>query len=506
MCPRGHHIGMKPPIFVACIALAGCASEEAAPSFDIVAARRPVIASVTTDDGFTQVRQSATVSLVIRGKKLGNTTSVAVGSFFVTLDSVTAREVRVTVFTGNQPPGPVDVTVTSARDSVTVPGALELTPFVVSPTAVTGRGTFQSPMSLCDPELELTGFGSIVQLLAGTHRCGRSIIIFGGTILGDPTQATVVTGTDEGGFGMLAGHNFSTMAIRDLTFVPPLAEWSIQFGGVFDVQRVIDAGGIRGEDGSSVTIDHYTYEGEGTALSLSSAQITNTAIRHCGSGHGILVSSGATIDGVLVEDCNFGVGAQGVHITNSQFIANRVGIGATGSTLVRDTVVRGDASLRASELGVAVGNGNIGLRNIEITGVNVGLSVSGGGSGDNEALVFGDGLVITGGSVGISCSGLDNQLTIRNSVVRDQTQASFALSNLDGVTNFGTAEDPGNNQLSVVSGFAIDDSRITETSGRFIRAVGTTLNGVSFAGQTIEGPAELAPFYRFAHGGSGIQF
>jgi hypothetical protein len=58
----------------------------------------------------------------------------------------------------------------------------------------------------------------------------------------------------------------------------------------------------------------------------------------------------------------------------------------------------------------------------------------------------------------------------------------------------------------VLSGFAIDDSRSTETSGRYIRAVGTTLNGISFAGQTIEGPAELAPYYRFLHTFAGIEF
>jgi hypothetical protein len=510
---------MKTTIIVAVVALAGCASDEGAPSLDIVAARAPVITSVATDDGFTQVRQGATASLVIRGNKLGKTTSVTIGQFFVTLDSVTAREVRVTVFAGNDPPGPVDVTVTSARDSVTVPSAIELTPFVVSPTAVAGRGTFQSPMNLCDPELEFTGSGSIVLLLAGTHRCGRAIIIFDGTILGDPDHATVVTGTDEGGFGILAGNAFSTMAIRDLTFAPPLAEFSVWFGGNLDVERVVDAGGISGEDNSFLKLDQYTYEGEGTALALRSAEITRTTIRHCGSGNAIELSSssngaGASIDGVLVEDCDVGVSAQGVpfrdirvEIANSQFIANRGGVAANhASTVIRDTMIHGDASVRAGQFGVAVGSGFHILANVEITGVDFGLSVSHGSSDNHEALAFASGLEIVGGLIGISFSGIDNQLTVRNSIVRDQTLASLAVSNVDGVTNFGTASDPGNNQLSVISGFAIDDSRFTESSGRNIRAVGTTLNGVSFAGQTIEGPAELAPFYRFAHGGSGIDF
>jgi hypothetical protein len=508
---------MKTTIFVAVVALVACASDEEAPSLDIIAAQRTVITSVTTDDGFTQVRQSAPVSLVIRGKRLGKTTSVTVGPFSTTLDSVSAREVRVSTFTGSTPLGPLDVTVTSANGSVTAPGAIELTPFVVSPTAVTGHGTFQSPMNLCDPELEFTISGSVVLLLAGTHRCGRSIIIFDGTILGDPDHATVVTGTDEGGFGILAGNNFSTMAIHDLTFAPPLAEWSIQFAGNLDVERVVDAGGISGGNNSLLRLDQYTYEGEGTALALRGAQITRTAIRHCGSGRAIELSSsgGASIDGVLDEDCDIGVSAQGpgpfgnisVGITDSQFIANRVGIVANrASTTVRDTVIRGDASVRPGQVGVNAGSGSTSLANVEITGVDVGLTVSHSSSDGHDALVNANGLEIVGGVIGISFPGIDNQLTVRNSIIRDQTQASLAVSNVDGRTDLGDAFSPGNNQLSVISGFAIDDSRFTETFGRFIRAVGTTLNGVSFASQTIAGPAELAPFYRFQHNGSGIQF
>jgi hypothetical protein len=507
-------------IVVALAALAGCASGDEVPSLDIVAARRPVITSVATDDGFTQVRQSATAALVIRGKKLGKTTSVTVGPFSTTLDSVTARTLRVTVFTGPTPLGPLDVTVTSPSGSITAPGAIELTPFVVSPTAVTGHGTFQSPINLCAPELEFTGPADVVQLLAGTHRCGHPIFVGAGTVQGDPEHATVLTGTDEGGFGMFAGGFAPTTAIRDLTFAPPLAEWSIVFSGELDVQRVVDAGGILGDDNSFVTLDQYTYEGEGTALNLRGAQITQTTIRHCGPGGAIELSpsssggAGASIDGVLVEDCDVGVSAQGVpfgdigvEITNSQFIAIRTAVVANhASTTIRDTVIRGDASVRAPQSGVGLGSGLSFLSNVEITGMNGGLGIFHGSSDNHEALVHASGLEIVGGLVGISIGGIDNQLTVRNSIVRDQTVASLLVSNVDGVTNFGTASDPGNNQLSVISGFAIDDFRFTESSGRNIRAVGTTLNGVSFAGQTISGPAELAPFYRFAHGGSGIQF
>jgi hypothetical protein len=58
-------------IALAVTALAGCSSDEQTPSLDIVAASAPVITSVATDDGFTQVRQNATVSLVIRNQLTG---------------------------------------------------------------------------------------------------------------------------------------------------------------------------------------------------------------------------------------------------------------------------------------------------------------------------------------------------------------------------------------------------------------------------------------------------
>jgi hypothetical protein len=69
--------------------------------------------------------------------------------------------------------GSVAVAVVAAAGEATRADAIEVTPWVVAPGAVTGRGTYQSPMNLCDPELELTGVGDTVQLLAGTHECDR---------------------------------------------------------------------------------------------------------------------------------------------------------------------------------------------------------------------------------------------------------------------------------------------------------------------------------------------
>jgi len=271
-----------------------------------------------------------------------------------------------------------------------------------------------------------------------------------------------------------------------------------------------------------VKLDHYTYEGEGTAVDVFSADITSSTIRHCGSGDGIVAhapinSPGLTVDQTVIEDCERGIALVGPggsgrvigQIANAQLLDNGIGISASFAFLeVTSTVIAGnDATPRVSSTGIAVGSGDTFLFGVEITGqTDVGFFIDHARSDDQDAVVFAKGLVITGGQIGITFGGIDNNLAVRNAIIRDQTIASLAVGNLDGLTDFGTPSDPGNNQLSVISGFAIDDSRFTESGlSHFIHATGTTLNGVSFDGQSIDGPAELAPFYRIASD-SGIQF
>jgi hypothetical protein len=502
----------------------GCSASEEIETFDLVANNGPAITSVTTVDGFTQIRQNVPPDnptvLVIRGKRLGRTTSVDVSLHITTLDSVSARELRVTLLPIGNTPGPLDVTVTARNGTAVMPGALELTPFVVSPTAVTGRGTFESPMNICDPAMNDTGFGSTVLLLAGTHHCDRGVFIGGDSIvLGDPDHGTILTGTDTGGIALSVGGGGSTTTIRDLTFVPPLRDFSIFSEGEVIVERVVDVGGIMHSNGM-LRLDHYTYEGEGTALDVSGADIRNSTIRHCGAGDGIFAhgTNGefVRLDGVVVEDCEVGLRGIGalftripIIIANSQLIDNGIALSFNDtSTSVQNVVIRDDESTpRAGHVGIMAGPGGLGMADVDILGQEqVGLIISHSEADHRAAVVFADGLRITGGVLGIHFLGIDNQLTMRNSIIRDQTQAALLVSNIDGVTNLGTVGNPGNNQLSVVSGFVIDDTRQAESANRYIRAHGTTLNGVSFDGQTIDGGAELAPFYRLAGSHSGIQF
>jgi predicted small lipoprotein YifL len=496
---------------------------------------KPVIDSVTTDDGFTQIRQNGTASLVIRGKKLQHTESVTVGELFVSLDSVSAHEVRVTVDTfgfGSTPPGPLDVSVTSKHGTTVRAGAIELTPFVVSPTAAVeaGHGTFQSPMNLCDFELQNAGFFSRVILLAGTHRCGTLLFMEAGvTVEGDPAGGTIVTGANGSGFSVTfaTGPADAVSTVRDVTFASPLEFASISTGvGGLLVERVVDhGGGISASGEGLVRIDHYTYEGDGIAIELAFAEITNTTIRHCGLNPGIRMSPDAfhsfafgTIDHVVVEDCETGiaVGLPGsrrntnITIGNSELIDNRTGIlVSSGDVNISNVVIRDDeATPLTTSTGISIRSGTAFVTDVEITGCDdVGIALVQTSSNGFDAGLHANRLTINGGQVGIAFQGIDNHLSMQNSIVRDQTAAALYASSIDSSIHLGSPGFPGNNALSVLSGFVIDDDRQFNSSFfALIQAHGTTLNGVRFDGELVEGPAELAPFYRFRFNDSGIQF
>ncbi|MEO7735381.1 MAG: right-handed parallel beta-helix repeat-containing protein [Kofleriaceae bacterium] len=518
-------------VMLVMLVVIGCgeSAPETAPqdeSSDTVERSEPEITSVTTARGFTQIPQGTTVSLVIRGKKLQHTTSVAIGDSVLSLDSVSARELHVTVF-GFSPTtlGPLDVSVTSEAGTTVAPGAIERTPIVVSPSAVEGDGTFQSPSRLCDVESDTGGPGIFLVLLAGTHRCGRLLQLTAGTtVQGDPSQRTIVRGTDTEGFGFAidpAGGPVTT-TLRDLTLAAPVAFASISpsFGvGQVVVERVVSAGPISAIGDAVMTIDHYTYDGEGNGIELSVGTITNSTIRHCGAGDGITISplfgfSNVTIDHVVVKDCARGLvantGQVTTTITNSRFTDNRIGMQLLdGLHTIRDTVIRDDAMTpQASLTGISINRAEVFATDVKITGQrDAAISIVQTSSDSHAASLFGDGLVLVGGRIGIAFIGIDNHLSLRNSTVRDQTEAALLIQSLDGPINLGDAFTPGNNALSIVTGFVIDDQReFNRSFDKYIQAVGTTLNGVRFDGETVDGPAELAPFYRIISDESGIQF
>jgi hypothetical protein len=483
----------------------------------------PEILAVTTSAGATETRQDAEAHLVITGHNLDGASSVTVGTTSATIDSASATEVRVTL---SVPAviGPQPVTVVASAGTVTKPDAIAVTPFVVSPTGSGGLGTYGSPLGLCDPDLELAFAGDTIELQGGTHECGRWVNLASGvTVTGALGATAIVRGTVDGGFGFAVsyGPDTRTTTIRDLTFAEPLAPASIDvMFGTLVVQRVHDSGGIA-TWGRPAMIDHYVFDGAGPALDpAASVQLASSTI-HCTSGDGIVVHGGGsvTLDGVTIDNCATGlwvdnapIPAGGATVKGCDFVDNYTGIRITfASATVTDTTIRDDeTTLAASSIGLWVDTADVTISTSQIVDQDdVGIRVTSPSPNDgiNDSSVYASAIEIVRGRVGISYENMDNNLWLRHSTIRDQTVAAFQAWALDSQTDLGRAGDPGFNTLSVTSGYALDDKRQYESAiDRYIYAHGTTLNGVSFDGQTIDGPAELAPYYWIASGDSGLQF
>jgi len=482
----------------------------------------PAILTVATTAGVTETRQDAEAHLVITGRNLDGASSVTVGTTAAAIDSASATEVRVTLYVPAVV-GPQPVTIVASAGTITKPAAIAVTPFVVSPTGSGGLGTYGSPLGLCDPDLELAGAGDTIELQGGTHECGRWVNLNTGvTVAGAPGATAIVRGiADEGfGFAVIYGPDTQTTTFRDLTFAEPLLPWSIDAYGTLVVQRVHDSGGIAAF-GRPAAIDHYTFTGVGPAVETDGViQFTSSTI-YCTSGDGIVARDGGsvTLDGVTVENCATGLwiaGAPshtgGATVVGCDFVDNYLGIRITyGGATVTDTTIRDDETTPAvSSVGLWVDTADVYVATSHILDQDhVGIRVTSPSpnNGIDDSFLDARGIEIVGGHVGISYENMDNNLWLRHSTIRDQTEAAFQCHALDSQTDLGRPGDPGFNTLSVTSGFALDDQRQYESGfHRYIHANGTTLNGVSFDGQTIEGTAELAPYYRISSFDSGIQF
>lgn len=494
----------------------GVSSDEAARESALLA---PTIRSVRTDDGFRQIRQNAETQLVIRGDDLGQTTGVSVAALFVTLDAVGPHEVRATVFSDGSAPGLLDVTLSAPAGDTVAPGAVRLTPFVVSPASTGGHGTFQSPTNLCDPDLELAT--DQIELLAGTHTCDRFIFLNGGVIVeGDRQSPTIIDGNVHFD-ATFTGARPTTF--RDLTFAPTnLATPSISgFDNDVLIERVNDAGGLFFSASSSAgtaTIDRYTYEGSGTGVQLTRGAITRSTFRHCNEGV-VATGQGVTVDHVTVTDCERGLVARGgpLVVSNARLIDNRVGMRIESHDIesqdmqssLTDSVIRDDPSTPAGCVtGIEHFIDDLFVQRVTITGQsNAGIAIFQGSSDDNADFT-GDGIEIVGGRVGLGIDGIDNQLSLHNSTIRGQTEACVSIGSLDSFMDLGNAFTPGNNTLSVRrGGFAIfNDRQSNQGIDRYVTAVGTSLNGQFFNGSVLEGPLTLPPYIKIVDGDSGFIF
>jgi hypothetical protein len=512
----------------------------------------PTIAMVRNEDGGVQVREASQTVVVITGTELASATAVTVGSCAPQILSATATELRVDSSCFGVTRGMISVSVTTPDGTASAPDALLITPFVISPAApMGGRGTYESPLNLCDPIIPMwSGGGNKLELLGGVHTCGNTLILSPGLVIeGAADGSTVIQGDVTGGFvaSMQSSGSIATV-VRRLTFAPPLGYRSIiiaydaMFSGGDVTVEDVSGGRISVANAITAVIDDVSYDGPledldplSAALDVSAYQLTlsDVSLRCDGEpGIGLLLrtvgdedSGHVTAARVQVENCGRGVQVcalsgspwqRQIELRDFTLVDNAVGLDVRcGMVTFRDSEIRGDAmTAQPSERGVDFSNGWLELRDSEIrgqsfAGITQYTSRAPGGPDPVAALLL-DGVEIVGAQYGVDFSGWDGgtDIRVRRSALRDQSKACVRTHGYESQLDFGTALDPGGNAFSVLpGGFAIDDVRNDTSPDYFyLDARGTTLNGLSFDTAIVEGPASLPPYFRIARGISGIRF
>jgi hypothetical protein len=466
-----------------------------------------IIDAVVVDGSFTQVPQGATFEISVTGSGFEEVTDIVVADAFIDSSGppvVTATEVRATMalLSGAQP-GPRTVTLVGPDGSVSAPDAMEVTPVVVEPDAAPdGRGTFESPMLYCDGRLGDRS-GSILLLRAGEHVCEqRPYLGAGNEVRGEGVDVTVLRSP---GFAFSTEQSVSA-SVQDLTLISPDPAGLVSFSSfgpvaIRDVRIIgagIESGTVTEGPVAAGLMERVDISSCGTALFLADGQWTLTGITVEGCEEGLRLL-GVREDGTL-----------SVEVIDSEFLDNRFSMTVSnGSLRVTDSAVRDvEATPAVAEVGIRVGHGEVGLRNVEMTGIDqTGIIAEPsliGGEIYQRATLNIDGLSIVGGQIGIRISGGGEGAAtfMNNSSIRDQTIASFRFSGLES-TRFSFS----NVELSVVSGFALEDLRPDPDLQNAVNsALFTTLNGNSYQGQLIEGPIDVPPDFRIVDNSSAIQF
>lgn len=503
-----------------------------------VTGARTRIDSVETSEGDTQMRQGDTVVLVIRGHGLKLTNAVTLDSFAgtITVLSVRDREVRAQVDVAHgESAGPRTITLSGPQGSVSRADAVEVTHYIVAAGAGPGgRGTFQSPLVLCDPAVRTALAGDTIDLLAGEHACDVEgfdplQLPVGVAMIGAGPDTTVVRGGAASFvgfflFGDIRPPAFPTV-LRGFRVVAPAP----LFGSVIEIDGTtaltvedlaIEGPGFR-PGRATGTIERLDVECSGFGIgldALQTVQLTVTSSRLAGCGVGTSMVFGTmSIHESVVERCGAGLETlpgfeSHMDVTGCQLVDNGTGIRARGGSVdVMDTLIRDDESTATASLtGILVRSALVTVTGGEIIGQDR-FGIDAFSSVEEPGfLLRTTGLLIQGGRVGIDADGRDNANTVvlRDTIVRDQTDTALRMR-VEGqfvTVDLGNGGGPGGNQLSVVSGIALDDLRMEpDEFTAVIDATGILLNGRSYAGQLIQGPASALPDYRIVSDGL-IQF
>jgi hypothetical protein len=472
----------------------------------------PVVTDVETSDGFTEVRQFSTVTLVITGDRLAAATSVIVGAIVAPIVTRTDTQLTVTLTVPHgHAAGPLGVTVTTPDGVVTAPAAITITHFIVAPTAPPGgRGTYDSPITLCDPASTAATAGDTLELLAGTHTCpDRLSLVAGFRMIGAGTALTIVdtvgwdlfttTGPSEiahltwRGASIEVGYADRPFSVHDLVAESaPLSCFDVcevRFERVTATGSLFDGSGYATVSATDVDITARPTSFTALRIDEGSIGLTRTTVR----GFQVAIAVNADPQG---SDCQ-----ASVRLADSTIIDAVTGIaaGCDGVYLARSRIIDDPATATVARNGIALENGTIVVSDqsrIEVAET----AIRGGGRGcagfhEYNSQVNVSDAVIIGGTAGInqqSCDG--GGMTLRSSTVRGGT---FGVRGQCFDGHVCRYELTGNDlQVTSPTGHAWIDVR--SSVGEFdppTDATGTTFNGRSYAGQLITGPAQVTPDY-----------
>lgn len=476
----------------------------------------PRIDEVHTGNDFHEIRQGQTAQLVITGAHFTGATKVVLGDLPTTF--IDTRDATLTVVVEvphGFAPQALALAVTTPNGTTTLAGAIDTTEYIVAVDAAPagGLGIHASPASLCGVEVTTAQPGDTLQIGAGSYHCDDRLVLAPGVVV----RGAGRTRTELVGFGIDFPDAIDPRAsvVSDLAIADASeAITTGLFGGALEVARV----DLRGNNAvgislqpdlsqpllPSAALDDVSYDGAGTAiqgdasLTVKHSRLTGCAVAIAsvdGDLHltGTQITCTTGIRSGLALHRNFEPLA--IELTDSTITASAPIVAEQASiTLVRAQLL----GAAGCTTGVLVADGGVTATDsrVECAGTAIlGDGVS--GLEDSQVVLLAHSEVIGGVNGVVLASANDPSLvSATTSHIHGGSRAAISLEDDDARADLGTPSAPGGNDLTSDTGVAFHDERDDPVPNEITEAHGTTLNGHTYDGQTIAGPATLAHDYK----------
>jgi hypothetical protein len=471
----------------------------------------PQITGAARADGGREARQGSTVELVVTGARLAGTVAVTLGPLAASITATSDTELRVTVaIPHGHAPSSLALEVTGPSGTASYPDAIATTYFIVAPEASGGRGTNESPLGLCDDDVGSADQADRLVLLAGRHASSCTIET-PARIAGAGSDRTVVAVTiDTRTSG--AGTSISGLTFDGGPAKSPVVSIDGSSGGLVALEDLVfamPANAVELRSGGALAVSGLHYSGAGTAIDAEGdVTIADSTIDGCATG--LRVSTGSlAVQNTTVQNCTTGmhVGlpmspfpgrSPPVEIVDSVLRNNITGVlMASGEVVLESTMIIDDGTTTSTPtIGVRVLAGDVRVHASVVTATGIAIEtvdlecISGSGVMLEDADIEGADIAVRHAS----CE--QGRVHARRSRLRGRS-AALVIATPDALYDLGTPTSPGDNDLSVTSatGYALVDHRDVADPLTHVMMTGTTLNGRSYAGQTIVGPADVVPDY-----------